>query len=196
MAGTVDPTYAKGYRAICLCDDCQAYAHHIQRTDVLDTNGGTDVFPITPARLKITKGLEHLRCVRLSPNGMYRWYAGCCNSPIANTPASQALGYVGVVNTILEKKNSKAQLVESFGPIQARIQGRFGRGELPPKTSQTVAPAFLLRVLKFVILGWVRGDKRPSPFFDRDGRPVVQPYVLSKKERMDLRTDSLQTGSH
>jgi hypothetical protein len=38
------------------------------------------------------------------------------------------------------------------------------------------------------VLGWrLRGDHRQSPFFDPDsGAPIVQPRVLSAKERASL----------
>ena len=73
LSGTAEARYAKGYRAICLCDDCQAYAHYLgHAATVLDKNGGTDVFPINPAELKITQGIENLKCLRLIPSGMFR----------------------------------------------------------------------------------------------------------------------------
>ena len=184
----IDTKFARGYRAICLCDDCQAYAHYLGRAGkVLDANGGTDVFPATPAQLKILRGLENLRGLRLTPNGMYRWYAGCCKTPIANTPASLAMPYVGVVHVILEKTNSAETLQDYFGPVQARIQGKFGIAPLPSGTSEKVSIGFLLRVLKFLFMATIRKMKTPSPFFDEAGRPKVKPYVLSRDERESLR---------
>ena len=81
-----------GNRLVCMCDDCQAYAHHLGRAEhILDRNGGTEVFQLTPSQLTLTEGREHLRCLRLKEKGLMRWYAGCCNTPVANTLASPGM---------------------------------------------------------------------------------------------------------
>src|SRR5690606_40539770 len=69
---------------ICLCDDCQAYVKFLGVTDVLDDNGGTELTQVGHNQVVIETGREHLGCVRLSAKGMFRWYAQCCNTPIAN----------------------------------------------------------------------------------------------------------------
>ena len=186
LSGTADPRYAKGYRAICLCDDCQAYAHHLgQASNVLDINGGTDVFPINPAELKIIQGLENLKCLRLAPKGIFRWYAGCCNTPIANSAA--AIPYIGMVHTILKKTNNSNELEKHFGPPTNRIQGKFGIKPLPAGTLDKVSPAFMLRALKLMLLVYLRGLTKPSPFLDTDGKPLIEPYILTTDERKRLR---------
>jgi len=43
----------------------------------------TDNIPMPRSRLQIQQGLEQIRCLRLSEKGLYRWYAGCGNTPIA-----------------------------------------------------------------------------------------------------------------
>ena len=186
LRGTANSRYAKGYRAICLCDDCQAYAHFLGKaTDVLDINGGTDIFPINPAELKITQGIENLKCVRLYRKGLFRWYAGCCNTPIAHSSGS--IPYIGMVHTILEKNNTADKIEHEFGLPTARIQGKFGIKPLPPGTLDKVSPAFILRALKLMLLVYLRGLTKPSPFLDKDGKPLVEPYILSKDERQHLR---------
>ena len=65
-----------GNRLICYCDDCQSFAEYLGRAaDILDAHGGTDIFQMSPAHLQIFDGLESLTCVRLTPNGLLRWYA-------------------------------------------------------------------------------------------------------------------------
>lgn len=84
------PAPSVKYRIVCLCDDCQAYAHFLgQAGKILDANGGTDISPFPPSHIQLTHGGENLRCMRLSPKGMDRWYAGCCNTPIGNTLQSK-----------------------------------------------------------------------------------------------------------
>jgi hypothetical protein len=38
-------------RIVCYCVDCQAFAHHLRRADVLDAHGGSDIVQVAPARL-------------------------------------------------------------------------------------------------------------------------------------------------
>lgn len=185
LKGSVRPL--KGYRAVCLCDDCQAYAKYLGReSDVLDKNGGTDILPLTHSRIKLTSGQENLKCVRLSDKGMYRWYVSCCNTPIANTMASTSMPYVGTVHTIIDKLNDQKTIDEAFGPILERIQAKFGIPPLPENSQEKVSVGFMLRVLKFMLLSVLRQEKNPSPFFSTDGKPFVEPKILSPSERASL----------
>src|SRR5665213_3603339 len=116
LRGVANTQGLKGYRAICLCDDCRAFAHFLaQAKDVLDVNGGTDIFPMTPAKIKFTHGVENLKSLMLTSKGMVRWFASCCKTPIANTPASTKIPYVGVIHSVFDKKNSVDTLTKNFG---------------------------------------------------------------------------------
>ena len=83
-------------RVICYCDDCQAYAHRLGRADLLDSHGGTDIVQVAPASLAFVQGQDKIAGLRLSPKGLYRWYARCCNTPVGNT-VSPAIPFVGLV---------------------------------------------------------------------------------------------------
>ena len=79
LTGKLDPK--GGNRLVCYCGDCQMAARYLQPDrPQLDPNGGSDIFQVAPCNLQLTGGLEHLACVRLSPKGLLRWYAECCNS--------------------------------------------------------------------------------------------------------------------
>ena len=101
MRGFVhDISSQRGHRTVCMCNDCQAYAHYLgQAITVLDANGGTDVVPVAPANLEITQGIENLKCLRLTEKGMLRWYAGCCNTPIANSAAISKIPFAGLIHS-------------------------------------------------------------------------------------------------
>ena len=175
-----------GMRMICLCDDCQAYAHALGKAaEVLDENGGTDILPVLPAAMKITAGASQVRCLRLSPKGLMRWYAVCCKTPIANSVSSARMPYHGVVHDIVDYDGRPRE--EVLGPLRARIQGKFAKGKPPPGTQSTMSLGVLLNVLRFMAVGWVKGAYRPSPFFDAAGKPVVEPHVLARAEREALR---------
>lgn len=158
-----------GDRMVCRCDDCQAYAHYLGcAEDVLDADGGTDVFPARPANLEITRGAENLRCVRLTGKGMYRWYAGCCSTPIANSMPSHRMPFAGVFSANVKQGDA--------GPVRAVL----GAGKVPLKV--------IFRTLRYLLSGWIRKQHAPSPFFDSaTGAPKAAPYVLTPSEREDLR---------
>ncbi len=175
-------------RIVCMCDDCQAYAHFLGRADeVLDTNGGTDVFPVVPAKIKITQGIENLKCLRLTETGLLRWYAGCCKTPIANTLASPKIPYAGTIHTIMNHAGDHQTREKALGPIYARIHARFGIGELPKGSHQSAPLKVILTTIKFLLLGWIKRQNQPSPFFNSVGKPVVEPYILTHSERLSLR---------
>lgn len=169
-------------RIICLCDDCQAYAHYLKKPEVLDENGGTEVVPLYPADIEFKEGKEFIRCVRLKPHrGLYRWYAGCCGVPLVNIPPSSKIPYAGVIHTFIE--GGKKVSEEKFGKVKGRINGRYGKGRLPPGTHQKVSPGFLVKtIIPFVLTGKIMKKHSPSPFFDKSRKPTCHPVVLSEEE--------------
>jgi hypothetical protein len=183
MRGQMEVTRFMNKRVVCLCNDCQAYAHYLGRADrMLDANGGTEIVPVHPARLQLTQGKEHLACVRLSDDGVYRWYAGCCRTPIANTPAAR-LPYAGVVTGFLDPSGGPGSLEAALGPVFARINGKHGIPPLPPGTAQDTPSRMWLHVLKFILAGKLMKRRTPSPFTDpATDRPALKPKVLSDPE--------------
>src|SRR4029077_11390639 len=72
-------------RIVCYCDDCQAFAHRIGRADLLDSQGGREIVQLAPATLTFLQGQQRIVGLRLTPKGLFRWYASCCNTPVGNT---------------------------------------------------------------------------------------------------------------
>jgi hypothetical protein len=175
-----------GSRLFCYCDDCQAYARFLARQDVLDAYGGTEVFHLTPSQITIAQGREHLRCMRLSPKGMFRWFAGCCNTPIGNT-ISAGLPFVGLFDCFIDHAADGRSRDEALGrPV--RIHGRFARDGGPEGTHRSASLGFLARSVGHLARAWLAGKGRPSPFFDETtGAPRIAPRVLTSGEREGLR---------
>ncbi len=186
-----------GKRIVCLCDDCQTYAHFLGRAhNLLDQNGGTEIVPTAPANLRIAEGLEHLKCVRLSPKGMYRFYASCCQTPIGNVMASTSVPYVGLNADLLKFENESARL-KTLGPLYARMMGKFGKPPLPQGTYPGGSMKVIVMALAFLAKVWLFRRTQPSPFFI--GNNVSAPVqVLEKSERLrlkELALASTQAGS-
>ena len=178
-----------GHRVICMCDDCQAYAHYLgQAKTVLDENGGTEVVPMAPSSLEITQGIENLKCLRLTEKGLLRWYTACCNTPIANTAPISKLPFAGVVHSIIDFNSSGQSRDSVLGPIGMRVQGKSGIGILPEGTYQSFSFKQILQTIRFLFVGFLKRQYTPSPFFNvQTGKPVVVPYILTKVERDNLR---------
>jgi hypothetical protein len=182
----------EGNRGLCYCDDCQSFAHFLERADtILDARGGTSIFQISAARVEFTHGAEHLASMRLTPKGLLRWYAGCCRTPIGNT-FSAGMPAVGMIEQCLAAPKSVATLEDALGPVRFRVFTRFAR--LPkPASGASGAPAIessgwattkaVLRMLGVVAGARLGGAARRSPFFDPGtGEPRVQPKILSTDE--------------
>ncbi len=73
----------------------------MQTSDVLDAAGGTDIFQMPPGLLSITDGADALRCVAFSSK-VLRWYAACCNTPIANGAASPRFPLVALIHSFMD----------------------------------------------------------------------------------------------
>src|SRR6516162_5125147 len=132
VASDVSPS--TGFRVVCYCKDCQAFARFLERADVLDPAGGTDIFQMPPGRVKLTAGTDAMRCLRLS-NKVLRWYSDCCRTPIANTAARPHFPLIGVVHSFMDHEAHGRSRDEVLGPPLCRIYERsaVARGFHPPR---------------------------------------------------------------
>ncbi len=171
-------------RVVCYCDDCQAFAHRLGRADLLNAQGGSDIVQVAPAALTFEKGQDHIVGLRLTPKGLFRWYASCCNTPLGNT-LGPALPFVGVVAQAFESGTQRADAL--FGKPVGAILGKFAIGD-PPAGSAGISLSLILRTLRKV-LGWrLTGKTWPHPFFRRvSSEPIYPVTVLSHAEREALR---------
>jgi hypothetical protein len=176
-AGTVN-------RIVCYCDDCQAFAHHLGRADLLDGHAGTDIVQVAPAAVKFTRGQERIAGVRLSPKGLYRWHTTCCNTPIGNTVAPR-IPFVGFVAQTFDHDAQRADAV--FGNPTGGFLGRYAIGDVPKKWHGMNLRIVVRAMLR--VLGWkLTGKTWPHPFFDRaTGAPVYPLRVIALDERQALR---------
>jgi hypothetical protein len=182
-----DISPAADSRSVCYCDDCQVYALHLGAPGILDERGGTDVCMLAPAQVRIEQGSEQLRCLRLSPKGQHRFYAGCCNTPIA-TSMSARIPIVFVAHSFMDHAAGGRTRDEDLGPPRMRIMGRFAKGGVPrgvhPKIPYGKAlPSLLAHFARTV----VRRLAKPSPFWKADGQPRVEPTLIDRSEREALR---------
>ena len=172
-------------RARCYCPDCRAFLHFLERHDQLDAWGGTDVVQVEPCTVRITEGFDSLRCMKLAPAGMYRWYSGCCGTPFGNM-ISAGVPFIGIGRGAFDvpEQGDTALFGESVGG-----QARFAVHGTPPNAHRIVSVRVAVRAVRCIVRWKLRslGGKRPGPYFDDARRPVREPRVLGTEEREALR---------
>jgi hypothetical protein len=166
--------------ALCYCHDCRAYAHWLERDDLLDAHGGTEIVQLARARLAIIENADQIRCVRLSIKGLHRWYASCCRTPLGNTVPW--IPFVGVVRSAFDVAGADDTAV--FGRAMGSAVGAALAGP-PPGGGLTMGG--VVHVTRLLASWAVHRLGHPTPFFDRDNRPTVTPQVLTAAERQRLR---------
>src|SRR5688500_3544468 len=113
---------------VCYCDDCQTFAHAIERGDVLDERGGSHIVQASPAALERTEGAGKRVCLRLGPKGLVRWYTSCCRRPVANTLSSARPPFLGMSRAFVSGTSDGSPIEQLTGPILARVQPRWAKG--------------------------------------------------------------------
>ena len=176
----------RGNHVVCYCDDCQSFAHYLDKAgQMLDAHGGTEIFQTSPARFEITAGLDHLACMRLKPKGLVRWYSRCCNTPIGNTLATRSVPFVGLICNCIDHTAAGRPLEQILGPVKAGINARFAVTKpAGPNVHDRIPLSQLTGFIRRAPFWWLRGDHKRSPFFDTEtGTLRVTPTVLSDAER-------------
>ena len=174
-------------RVVCHCLDCQAFAHYLgQAEDMLDGQGGTQVLQISPGQVEFTDGVEHLKCLRLTDAGPFRWYAGCCRTPIGNTPASWRVSFLGLISQCLDASGIEPSLEAATGPVRMHV---YRNGAPDPKALEGLPGPSPWKMMGFglsVLGAMLSGRYRNTPFFDATGEPVVEPHRVQGEERAKL----------
>ena len=184
IAREVSPS--SGFRFLCYCKDCQAFARFLERPDVLDSAGGTDIFQMPPARVKLTAGAQALRCLRFSRK-VIRWYTDCCRTPIGNTAADPRFPVLALIHCFMDHATDGRSRDVVLGPPLCRIYEGSAVGALPPMAGAPPLVRVFVRRASKMLGWWMRGLARPSPFFDvSTNAPCSVPRVLTRSERVSL----------
>lgn len=187
VRGYADVAPDTGQRVVCYCDDCQAYAHFLGNEGVLDAQGGTDLFQTWPAQMVLTEGRSQVRCVRLAKGGLFRFYAGCCRTPIGNTMASSKSPFVGIAHSFMDHASSGRTRDEALGLPSGRTFGTYAHGGMPEGADRKVSGRLVLQSTRFLGRGLLRGRLKPATLFDAaTGEPIATPEVIDAKQRVRL----------
>ena len=171
-------------RIICYCDDCQTFARALDaQADVLGPGSGTGIVQSTPDRLRIVKGAENLAILRLSPKGLLRWYAGCCDTPMCNSLPKMGVPFVGIVF----RREEGPAVTQILGKRCAQVFTTTARprGEAPRKDVGFAVTGFA--VLRRMIVALLSGRAKTNPLRAPAGAPIAPIRVLTPEERHDAR---------
>lgn len=165
---------ADGRHLICYCPDCQTGTRHLGKQDSYLTDGGTQIFQTTPDNFVVDQGAEHLGLMRLGPKGLFRWYATCCDTPIANTLPNPTLPFVGAV---------LPAGTDHFG----RATCHANTDSATKKIRQRGVPGAVYSLFWRAAKALISGKDKFRPFFNPDKTPVVTAKVLTLEERNSAR---------
>ena len=181
VQGSVNNVSPKvGNHVVCYCVDCQAFGNHLSNGEaILDEWGGTAIYQTPPWHVRIDKGMEEVRCLRLTPKGLYRWYAGCCNTPIGNT-ISAKFPFIGLIHSFFDRDDQTESLL---GPIRGYHKLESAIGDVPKEIQQFGMPKSATFKVVLRLFKWkVTGGNKPNPFFDQSGRSICKPRVLKQNQ--------------
>ena len=127
------------FRFVCYCTNCQAFARFLERPDVLDDAGGTDIVHMPAACVTLTAGADAVCCISFSAK-VLRWYADCCRTPIANTAVSPRFPVVGLIHSFLDHEAGGHAREQVLGPPLCRIYERSGIARAAGRAASAIAP--------------------------------------------------------
>lgn len=182
LKGTID-TSLKANHLFCYCHDCQTFARWLERQDeILNQQGGSRIVQVVPRTLRWTEGQENIACMRLSPKGTLRWYTSCCKTPLANTPASPKVPFVGLIHTCL---GTPEEIETTFGPIKANVNPEDAIGE--PKPRAFGKTGVILGFMGRSLVERMTGRYKQNPFFPKgDDTPLATPTIIPKDQRQTI----------
>jgi hypothetical protein len=138
----------------------------------VDGNGGTAIVASLQSSVTFTQGSDKLACLSLTDKGIYRWYASCCRTPIANTVRRPQMSYVGIVHSCL---GESAQQAAEAWPEHFDVNPTHAKGPV----AKPGLRAFIgtLMIARLVLGARFSGRWRQSSFF-RNGSTQTATEVL------------------
>lgn len=175
VTGEIDvPAPRAGNHVVCHCPDCRTAELYLGQPD--PDPDGVELWQTTPDRVHIATGQDRLAILRLSPKGLYRWHATCCNAPMFNTLRNPRLAFVGIPAKRLSDTTT-------LGPIIGHaFMDKPGGGYRHQGFNRIGA-----RIMRMMLAANLSGRWRKTPFFDESGQPRATIRIMTREERTALR---------
>ena len=156
---------AEGNRIVCYCESCRAFVERLGATDLLDEWGGSDLLQTMPHKVTFETGLENLSYMKITDKGPLRWYAACCNTPIANTLPTRAFPFASF-------QTHQFTPEDALPPLKGHVNlsGATGRVDNVQKVSML---SLIASILGGAAVTYLTGKRRKNPFFNSAGQPIA-----------------------
>ena len=170
VRGTVDDVErATVNHGTCYCTDCRAFALFLNRPDILNAKGGTDIVQTAPRRVRFTQvRISCAACVCLRQaiaalvqrvlqhaDGQHDVGAHTVRGSATHESRRRDRAQRSTADELLGKPDSIYAREASGGPLAARNRPR-RRG--------------WLRAIALMLGWWISGLGKPSPYFDSGAR--------------------------
>ena len=164
----IDPAGTRGgTHAVCYCTYCRDHAERLGHHEAVNASGGVALYQTMPSRVRVTRGAEHLACMKLSSRGPLRWYASCCDSPVAVTGPVRGIPMATMFASGLP--------ASALGPIMFRVNTGSATGPVPNGAPRLGLARGVARFGRWMTAERLTGRYKRTPFFDDDGNPVAEP---------------------
>jgi hypothetical protein len=160
-------------RVICHCKDCRKFTLWTGHTEMVDSHGGLDIIQVAQSQISFDKGVEKIRCARLSKKGMFRFYADCCRMPLGNA-MSRGVPLIGLPAQLFVQNPA---LPVNIG-VAVGIHGKSATTPTP-NAHRSVPIGVMSRVVRLVLKWKFKSRGASTPFFHDDGKPVSEPNIIS-----------------
>jgi hypothetical protein len=120
---------------------------YLGRIDLLDANGGSDIVQVAPGSITLVEGTDKIVSLRVTPKGLCRFYAMCCNTPLGNT-VGPTIPFVAIIVQALEKSAEERDKI--IGRPIGAIYGKYALGVVP-NASRKISPGLILRGIRMVV---------------------------------------------
>lgn len=167
----------------CYCESCRGFAQIMDAGDqVLNSDGGVELFQTTPNDIKIVKGIEMITASSITSKGPLRWYCTKCQTPLANTIRKPGVPFMGVILPVHMHLPNASELGHKISCIyQFNARPNAKKNE---KNNQGMLNG-IRGVISRMVIKFITGKARKSDWH-QDGNWRLTPKILSKIERDQL----------
>ncbi|WP_227285052.1 DUF6151 family protein [Boseongicola sp. H5] len=164
----VEASPRAGAHVICHCEDCRRTLAYYNIP--LPADEGVGLFQTNPDNIRIDTGRRYLGLMRLSPRGLFRWYATCCNTPLFNSSTRPRFPFSSVLTRNMVD-------TDPLGPVVGQVFKRGPNGKTRHQGMGRLVAGMMLRTGSALVTGkW-----RQTPFFNIEtGEPVATPVIAPK----------------
>ncbi|MEE3078759.1 MAG: DUF6151 family protein [Bdellovibrionota bacterium] len=186
VSGEIVDFKGTGTHIQCACDDCQAYIHYLNKEDVfLDQFGFSEIYQVRSNQVRILNGEENIKCLRLSPKGIFRFYASCCHTPISNMIGLK-MSFAGISRSFINLDDN--EILNQLGPVTYHIMTEYALREVTEKSSRKFPLILTLKIVKQIIHGKIFKTYLPNSFYQQsNGTSKFPVSILSLEDKKSIK---------